>query len=508
MAAAFVASLMAVRTADAQVSTSPDVAAELQAVLDRGEDLLLEPGRTHTLSVGLRFTRSGQRIATRGATRPEEFAVLRFSAGAAMNLVDARGVAGASLERVILDGNRAGLVPPGGKVESVAFTAWGGRSGDRQTIRQCIIIDARCGGGWAAIHVNEGAAGTLVEDNVIVGAGVDPRGNGRSSHERPFGWGDGISIASRDGRVRNNVIVDATDDGIMVQGAPGTLVEGNAIIALSREMLGGIALIDPFPDYRMPDDERSFDYRGVIVRRNRIEALGARIHIGVALGGAGWHARFAGMTLVGATVTENTLAGEAFGYGFVANGVDRFIVRDNRSLAEHSGRGDGPRREAPEPAAAFLFDPAQIGTSELQPEFREAHGHLTNLLRAWPPPATRDGYRAAEYTEGEARGTVRMAFRDIRGRDPSVEEFAAWLPRLRDPAANGDALRAALLRESAENVAALSLAAWRSEQGLPWIVGAWRAVSDATKSERWPEAGAVASELSRGIRHQRDKPKP
>jgi hypothetical protein len=466
--------------------------ADLQAALDRGEDLWLDPRGDYAVTATLHYRQPGQRIATRGAAAPEDYAMLRLAPGTVMTLLNATGVAEAALERVTLAGERATLRPPGGKVEARPFTAWGGPGGDHQTIRQCVFVEARCGGGWAAIHVNEGARGVVVVDNLIFGAGVDPQGNGRAETELPFGWGDGISTASRDTLVRNNLIVDATDDGIMVQGAPGTTVEDNVILAYSRALLGGIALIDPFADYELAPGSKRFDYRGVQVRRNHIEAAGSRIHLGIALGGPGWHQRFAGTTLVGATVEANTLAGEAFGYGVVANGIDGFVVRGNVSTATHSGRGDGPRREPPEPAAAFLYAPGQTGDSALQPEFVAARAPLTNLLAAWPPPADDRGYRRPAYTAPEARGIVRLAYHEMLGREPAEAEWAEAAERLRAEGMTADALRA-LLRPGAGPGA--EIGGDRAARRTARLLAAWRAAHAAEPAAAWPAALAIRRAL-------------
>lgn len=459
---------------------------DLQAVLDRGEDLLLAPGRTYEISAPLRYARAGQRIATAAPPgedlSPAHFAVLRCAPGPLMTLVDGAGTPDVVLERVWLDGRRETMAHPDGKVPGQPFTSWGKRGGERQRVRRCVIVDARCGGGWAAVHVHEGGGDVAIEDNLIFGAGVDARGSGRATTEAPFGWGDGISTASPRTLVRNNLIVDATDDGVMVQGAPGTCVEGNTILAVSREMLGGIALIDPFAEYRLPGEGSRFDYRGVVVRGNRIEALGAWIHIGIALGGGGWNQRFDGHTLVGARVEDNTLAGEAFGYGIVANGVDGFTVRGNISLAEHSGRGDGVRQGAktriPEPAAPFLFDASRVGSSDLQKEFLKAQGHLFSLLRAWPPPADPLGYRVAVPAEPEARGVVRWAWREMIGGDPSPEQLARLSAWLRANPCSGDAVRLRLaereeFRRSRGQLGPALLQSWRKARWREALLAAW-----------------------------------
>jgi hypothetical protein len=47
--------------------------------------------------------------------------------------------------------------------------------------------------------------------------------------DHPQGLGDGIDFSCRDGAIKNNAIIGATDGGIVVFGSPGTLVENNSI---------------------------------------------------------------------------------------------------------------------------------------------------------------------------------------------------------------------------------------------------------------------------------------
>ncbi len=139
------------------------MASDLQAILDRGEDLLLERKSVHILEEPLRFTREGQKIFTKEAVLPEDFATLRLAPGAEGCLILADSIPGIIIERLIIDGNRYGLQTPDGRVRHTPLISLG-RSG------------------------------------------VDIKGNGRSGLEQPLGWGDGISTEGRNSLVRNNLI--------------------------------------------------------------------------------------------------------------------------------------------------------------------------------------------------------------------------------------------------------------------------------------------------------------
>lgn len=125
---------------------------------------------------------------------------------------------------------------------------------------------------------------------LITGNTVGPCGNSPSNGKQfkrgddqvyvPQQWADGISIACKGSTVQGNTIVDATDGGIVIFGAPGSVVSGNTIIARQRRPLGGINLVDYSPF------QGSFD--GTVVEKNLIFADSNMIKTGIALGGMVW----------------------------------------------------------------------------------------------------------------------------------------------------------------------------------------------------------------------------
>lgn len=484
--------------------------ADLQALLDQGMDVLLEPGSVHEVKDTLRVTHAGQQIATRDAQHIEDFATLRLAPGAIGTLINAEGVPNITLERLILDGNRYAMRTADGNAPPQPLLSLGRQGGDRQTVRQCVILNARCAGGWGAIHFHENGQGGTIADNIIFGSGVDVLGNGRSGLEAPFGYADGISTSCPDSRVRNNLIIDATDEGIMVQGAPGTRVESNVIAAISREMLAGIALIDATQHYVIDAEQRRHDYRGVVVGDNLIDARGARIHIGVAMGALCWGDYGRGTTLVGARVEDNVVSGDAAAYGFAAAGIDAFMVRGNRSLARYSGIGDGLPHNPPDPPAAFLFDPDTVGTSDLQPDFQPARRHLVHLMRNWWQPSNPLGYRATTYGDAEAKATVTMAYRELLERMPTPDELGRWTDWLNASRANVDALRRALMTleefgEKHRPSDPLTLHAVRTRMWMERLALVERSLAPAAGGD-WPSARTlyedVLSSFEPGMLHR------
>ena len=437
------------------------------------------------------FRTAGQRIETIGAETAADFARIVMADGAQGTLVNAQGIAGATLSKLILDGNRPGFRSGDGVVPAEPMLSFGGAGAVGQLIEKCIVLNGRCAGGWGAIHVQEGGKDVVVRDNVVFSAGTDIRGNGRSPFEKPFGWGDGISTASRSTLIENNLIYDATDEGIMLQGAPGSLVRSNVVVALSREMLGGIALIDPFKYYELDAEKKTYDYRGVVVEDNLVLALGGRIHAGFPMGGSPWNARFSGTTLVGATVRNNHIGGGAGGYGFVVDGVDEFKIVGNTSDATFSGLGDGKPGLPPDAPQAFMFNPAKVGSSKLQSGFQPLEKSLTGVLRARRTPQdSRNalGYRDQPYPTEEAAAVVEMAFVEMLGRKPNDAEQSHGINWLQETRSNADTLRRGLMGtpefvSKHGHIDPLKLHTWRSGRWLKLFLNTY---SEASARE-WNE---------------------
>jgi len=421
---------------------------DLQAVLNRGEDLLLRPGAVYEIRDTLRYVKPGQRILTPGAKSMAEYATLRIADAKLMEAIHAGGVSGAVLRNVIVDGNRYGLStvprtgPGGGGQPPLIF--FGGDGARGQVVRDNVMMNTRT---WSTLKIHEGATQVLAEGNIILGAGVGPRGNGREATEAPFGWGDGISCGARNTTIRNNLIVDPTDVGIVLYGAPGSVVEDNVVACVSRESLGGINLVDPLAYYALNEDKTLIDYRGVVVRNNLIDAFGTRIHIALPMGGPPWTPNTVGTTLKGAKVYGNLVSGGAAAYGYVVNGVDSFEVYDNKSTATYSGIGEGYNaKRPPDEPGPFLYDPEAVSNSKLQPEFKASTRHLVHLLRCNHGPINALGYRVYDYTDAEAEAAVRAAYIEILGRKADPGGLAAKMKWLQETRGTADAIRADMMR--------------------------------------------------------------
>lgn len=419
----------------------------LQAILDKGEDLVLKSGATYEITRTLRYKTKGQRIYTEDARYPSDYATLRLANTELMLLINAGGVEEAVLERVICDGNRYHLsvVPKpriggGGQPPLVNF---GGKGGDGGIIRHCVFMNTRT---WATLKMHEGASGLLAEDNLFFGAGVDPRGNGRDLNEAPFGWADLISCAAKDSIIRNNLMIDPTDVGVVLYCAPGTIVEDNVVASISRESLGAINLVDALDYYKIEGTENLFDYRGVKIRNNYIDAFGARIHMAIPVGCVVWVPHWRGRITTGGEVTENTITGGAGAYGIVAHGIQDWKITGNVSTASYSGLAEyGNHPNPPDEPGAFIYDAESVIDCELQPEFVKSHLHIEHLLRTQHAPQSANGYQMHDYGHEEIKAVVDAAYLEMLRRAPTELEFNSAVELLRSRQRNADGLRRQLM---------------------------------------------------------------
>jgi len=424
--------------------------ADLQAVLDRGDDLVLQQGAIYPISQTLSYRKDGQKIYTRGATYPAQYARLKLVNPDVMQLIWGGGVDGVRLEHVICDGNRYELStvpkPATGGGGQPPLVQVGGRGGDNAVVRECVFMSTRT---WSTLKIHEGSSGCIAENNIILGAGVDARGNGREEAEVPFAWGDGISCASKGSIIRNNLIIDPTDVAIVLYGAPGSIAENNVATCISRESLGGINLVDPLKPYYMDDEGIDTDYRGVKVRNNLIDAYGARIHISLPVGSVPWMPKHRGKYLVGGEVTGNEITGGACAYGIAAHGLKDWKITGNKSTGNYSGLAEfGEHRNPPDDPTAFIYDKATVLSSKLQSDFVEAERHIDHLLRTQHAPEDEHGYQMHDYGDAELEAVVKAAYLEILGREADAEGLKANAGLLRERKLNADGLRRRFMASS------------------------------------------------------------
>jgi parallel beta-helix repeat protein len=124
---------------------------------------------------------------------------------------------------------------------------------------------------WSCLHIAEG--GFLCQGAVVQNSDIGPCGS--DAYQQ---WADGISVACNSAIIRNNMVNNPTDGGIVLFGSPGTLVENNTIwvvnvgyhffflfsclLYVQKTLLGGINMVDVEP--------WGGNFTGTIVRNNTI----------------------------------------------------------------------------------------------------------------------------------------------------------------------------------------------------------------------------------------------
>ena len=355
---------------------SGDQTAINQALTGKGAHAVLCQNAVFALTGTVIFTADSQQVYTEGRPTDGTRATLRIAAASVWSAVDMNQKSYTVLSNVIVDGNRPqlgrymGAGSTGGMISAGLHTSG-------QIVRNIKAFESR---DWTVLHFVSDAACTdaLVENNEIgptgIPAGEEPAG-------QPPAWSDGISFGCNDSIVRNNTVIDATDVGIVIFGARGSVVEDNVVRANARSLLTGIGMADILSYLG--------NFTNLRVRRNTIDAQGAAIQVGLLMGRRVFTCApdeevAQEPLLYGAIVTENRLQGNHMRYGFAVDGVRDWTVTGNIDNATHSGTPGTPcNGQMPSPPAGFQkYSPRAQGV--FQAEFAEAFLH--GALRAISPP--------------------------------------------------------------------------------------------------------------------------
>jgi hypothetical protein len=284
-------------------------------------------GAKLALTGAIRFSAPDQELSTQGYPKGGQRATLVVT-GPTQSIAilgDCPTCSGVKVRNVVVDGNRPKL---GAVICGFALLEMGGANAG-QVIDHVRAFEPR---GWSTLHVTEGpglaCSGAQVTNNHFGPAGhlryaVDAAGHPiLDCNGNWFGeWADGISFSCNDGLVENNTVTDATDGAIVVFGAPGSHIVGNTVVAKSRTLMGAINMVDyaPFDG----------DYTGTVVSGNTIDATGAMIKVGIAIGPPVWGDTDPTHVNSGGTVEGNVFNGSSFGYPIAVAGVSGFTVRGN-----------------------------------------------------------------------------------------------------------------------------------------------------------------------------------
>jgi parallel beta-helix repeat protein len=351
------------RTASGCIASGTDAAIN-SALVGVGAQAVLCPGAVFLLNNSVAFTAANQQIYTQGLPTDGTRAILRVNGGGLTTAIAGNSQSGVTVENIQVDGNRPAL----GALTGGALLEMGGAGGN-QTVQHITAHDTRS---WSDLHIIEGVVTNNTpqcQNAKILDNTIGPSGTATPSAPGNSTWADGISLACGNSLVQGNTVQDATDGGIVVFGAPGSTIQNNTIIAKSQLLFGGINLVDYAP--------MNGNYTGTLVTHNTINAQGAYIKIGIAMGQQVWNC--ATGTNHGATVTGNTLEGQYMGYGYAVNGVSNWTVTGNVDQSRHVGtQTAGGCFGSPAASQPGAFQVESATSSTLQPEFTS--GVLTNIL--------------------------------------------------------------------------------------------------------------------------------
>ncbi|KAK4704505.1 hypothetical protein P7C70_g1699, partial [Phenoliferia sp. Uapishka_3] len=356
-----------------------------------GTTVYLCPNANITITAPIFFSAASQTLATQGYPTDNSRAMITVT-GASQSVAIFGAVGGGNniaVRNVQIDGNREGL---GLIVGGQALMEMGGDN-TGQVIDSVHAFEPR---GWSCLHAIEGTnldcSGMKITNNEIGPSGHAPSGTLQFRRRDNTGsyaagqWADGISVACKGSTITGNVVTDATDGAIVLFGAPGTLVSGNTIQSVNRQLLGGVNMVDWAPF--------SGSFEGTVVTGNTIWARGNFIKVGIPMGGMVWGVdnRTASRTF-GGTVTGNTFLADTgyFGYAIGSTGHANAVVEGNDATGAKFGGVDSPAcftQQFPLPTPqAFVRDPNTTPGSTWQDGFYSL-ATLVLLICKGPNPAS------------------------------------------------------------------------------------------------------------------------
>ena len=345
------------------VSIPPSEVSQIQAVMNDGLDIYLERNGDYLVDGVWTYMTDGQRIETEDVIRIKDFASVIAGSRDSARVIDSWGRSYTTLRNLRVDGNRyTSDFDFNYNRDVYGLSALGFGQGSFQLVDRVVAQSTRS---WSTIQVHEGnqADWNIAQNMIINGAGPGARGGGMAAGEDPLQnwnkkaamWADGLSVGAKNSLIRNNLIIDPTDVGIVVFGAPGTLIENNCVATVTRDGLAAINMVDGIDAYDM---NGWFDYRDVVVRNNVVDAWGSRMMNGVCMGHGRWGGGKTGY-FRGAVVVDNHFTGDCFGWGIPYGDFTDTVIDRNTSNAVHSGDPDKRRDDV---SNESVFCAAQSGT--------------------------------------------------------------------------------------------------------------------------------------------------
>lgn len=331
---------------------SGDDADIMAALQEPGDEAVLCPGSLFELSNTIEFNAPDQKLYTQGKPQGDTRAVLSVAGNDVSTAVSSGNQPRAVLSHVEVDGNRdvLGGGPLGGLIE------WGGNGADT-LVEWVRAYEPR---GWSVLVMGHGDD-LMCQRSVARNNFLGPAGH----HE--YSFSDGISLACRNSIVEDNTIIDATDGGIVIFQAPGSLIRNNTIITEERIMFYGISMVDSGP--------YDGDFSGTRVIGNHLEARSSIMRYGIPMGP--WiicvpEEEMIGPKSRGAVVNDNVLSGDFMGYGFSLSGVEDWTAIGNRDESNHlPGQPDDCFGETVDQPGSFQYMDG-MADGDFQSEFEPA----------------------------------------------------------------------------------------------------------------------------------------
>lgn len=326
------------------------------------------PGAVFSLSNTVRFKAPNQQLTTQGQPTDGTRALLKITNPSLTGAITAEGQSGAVIENIQVDGGGREL----GNRQGSALVEIGGVASN-QTVQHIAAGNTR---GWPVLQLYEGGESggvPLCQHDTVLDNDIGP-----TMSDNGFG-SDGIMVACGNSVIERNTVRDATDTGIVIFGAAGSLIQGNTVVAQTRETPDGISMADYTP---------TNNYSGTRLDGNTVDAEGNFIRVGILVGPRAYGWCDSGLTVFGGTITNNTLQGQFMGYGIGVAGVSDFNISGNVDRSRHVGTvatpGCGGTQPPPATSPGFLYNPGYTSGSTLQPEFQVANVNDLTLKTSLP----------------------------------------------------------------------------------------------------------------------------
>jgi hypothetical protein len=182
--------------------------------------------------------------------------------------------------------------------------------------------------GWTSLVSQGTADGMPCPGTTIAGNLVTAYSSEHHMHDNTGRWTDGISVACERATVRNNAVIDATDVGIVLFGAPpatqASVIQDNLVLSAGNAAYGAIVL-DPLTT------RGTNDFTGTRVSRNTFwTASNTHFDIGISVGTRPWFGKRADPG-IGAVVTANTTGTltAVVDTGIAISGMYNVVVQHN-----------------------------------------------------------------------------------------------------------------------------------------------------------------------------------